>query len=118
LKTEEVKAPAECSVAAEEPHDPKTTVKNMFLMDAKNAHPPKNAYLGSNDFTTSNNFYHSLTKDASQHVRKSDLNSVAGATACIGEEVDPDVLQVAAKREAKIWYSQQYRDADHRNQLN
>ena len=64
MKTEEVKVPEECAVAVDEPVDPKTTVKNMFVMDAKNAHPPKNAYIGSNDFTTSNNFYHSLTKNA------------------------------------------------------
>jgi len=43
---------------ANAPVDPKTVVKSMFVMDATAAHMPKNAYLGSNDFTTSNNFYH------------------------------------------------------------
>lgn len=98
---------------ANRPVDPKSTVKDMFIMSATGAAKPVNKYVGSNEFQTSNGFFHGLTKESSDNLRHNDLHTKAGATAALGCEVDPDVLKVAAKRHSKIWGTQQYRDAEH-----
>jgi hypothetical protein len=98
--------------------DPKTTVKNMFKMDKHGADAPRNTYLNNSHFMTSQIHAHALTKKSAECVKKTNLHTVAGATDFLGEDVDQDVLQVSAKREGKIWYSQQYKDPEHRNVLN
>merc|ERR1712160_29627 len=60
---------------ANRPVDPKSTVKNMFVMNASGAAPPLNKYVGSKDFQTSNGFYHGLTKESSDQLRHTDLSS-------------------------------------------
>lgn len=102
---------------ANRPVDPKSTVKNMFVMNATGADKPINKYVGSKDFQTSNGFYHGLTKESSDQLRHTDLHTTAGATAALGCEVDPDVLKVAACRVAKIWSTKQYRDPEHTDLL-
>jgi len=99
--------------------DPKTTVKNMFKMNSKASDPPKNAYAGSNHFMTSQMSAHEITRQSAASVTiKSKIDTAAGASAVLGRDVDPDVLQVSAKRVAKNWQSQQYRDDHQRAQLN
>jgi hypothetical protein len=72
--------------------DHKATIKNQFLMDSKAATKPTNKYVGSNDFQTSNGFFHGLTKESSDNLRHTDLHTQAGAAAALGCDVDPDVL--------------------------
>jgi hypothetical protein len=90
----------------------------MFKMNRTEAAAPKITYLTSEHHQTSMLQAHQQTKLSAQSVAKSNLHTKAGATAFLGCDVDPDVLQVTAKREAKNWKSQQYRDEEHRGQLN
>ena len=86
----------------------------MFLMDTTKSEPAKNTYLASEAHQTSNLTAHHLTKQSAAQVAQSNLHTKHGATSFLGKDVDPDVLQVTAKREAKNWSFQQYRDPEHR----
>ena len=68
---------------------------------------------GAQEFQTSNNFYHQLT-DKSQN----EINTNLGKVNPVLEQLDPSAFEVAAKKKSQIWETQQYRDADHREQLN
>ena len=68
---------------------------------------------GSQDFQTSNNFYHGLTKTS--QVKVDEHNRIPNQ---VIDSLDPSVFEVAAKKQSLMWGSQQYRDNEHRGQLN
>ena len=101
-------------IEANRPVDPKTLVKQQFVMSKSNAAPAQ--MQGGNDmgvFTTSNNFYHQLTDQSKQVV-----DEQARMSNPVIESLDPAVFEVTAKKQSLMWGSQQYRDSEHRTTLN
>ena len=72
----------------------------------------KNNYLASNDFQTSNSFFHQLTDKSQVQIKASEtVNPVINS-------LDPEAFEVAAKKTSQIWRSEQYKDSSHREELN
>ena len=70
-----------------------------------------NKYVSSNDFQSSNNFFHQMT-DKSKKVL-SDTQMVNP----IVDQLDPETFEVTAKKASSIWNNNQYKDPDFRNDL-
>ena len=72
----------------------------------------QNNQEASQEFKTSNAFYHGLTKHSQIRIQEGDT----GPNEVISS-LDPSVFEIAAKKHSLMWGSQQYRDADQRGQL-
>ena len=73
---------------------------------------PQNKFQGVASFETSNTFFNNMTTNSALKLREQEQvdNPVL-------KELDPSVFEVAAKKNAAIWKTEQYRDPEFRQQL-
>ena len=71
-------------------------LKKQFLLESNQCEKPKHHYNDNIDFMTSNNFYHSLTKNSvdTQMAHPTNSDTLSG--------LDPEVFELAAKKQSKL----------------
>lgn len=99
-------------IARNQPVDPKTLVKQQFVMSKTNALKPTNKVV-TQDFLTSNSAVHQLTNYSQQKIDEKALQSNP-----VIDSLDPEVFEVSAKKHSLMWSSKQYRDEEQRKHLN
>ena len=88
------------------------SLKKQFVTDASAATKPVHHFNDNIDFQTSNAFYHSVTKNSAQNQLDNPMESQ------VLNELDPEVFEVAAKKENPIWKTTTYKDPSFRKELN
>ena len=63
-----------------------------------------NKYIHSQDFQTSNTFYHQMTEKSKNALAETQMvNPVL-------DKLDPETFEVAAKKHSTMWHTSQYKD--------
>jgi hypothetical protein len=85
-------------------------IKNQFIL-SKDAAPPQHKYQSGN-FQTSNQLFHNMTANSNTKLKET---MQEGNPAIEG--LSAEVFEVAAKRNAPLWKTEQYKDESSRGQL-
>ena len=97
---------------ANAPIDPKTKIKNQFILNKGESEVPQHKYQGIASFETSNTFFNGMTAVSSTKLKEQEQTDNP-----VLKELDPSVFEVAAKKNAAVWKTEQYKDKDFRAQL-
>mmetsp|Transcript_7478 Transcript_7478/g.8495 ORF Transcript_7478/g.8495 Transcript_7478/m.8495 type:complete len:203 (+) Transcript_7478:36-644(+) len=82
-------------------------MKKQFLPESNQSEKPKHHFNDNIDFMSTNNFYQGLTKNSiDNQIEPTQL-----------EDIEPEVYQVAAKKESSLWKTSTYKDPEFRAEL-
>ena len=97
--------------AAELFQEKSNSYKNQFILSKKEAEPPVNKYISSEDFITTNSFNNMMTKKSAQVLTETQqVNPII-------DSLDPETFEVAAKKHSSMWNTKQYKDQEFREDL-